>query len=357
MRFINCLLSILIFLLFSKCIDNQNNKKPNITSKVVSEIITNKDSLLVKGMVLIPSGIFEMGSVNEEGFYDEYPKHVVKINSFWMDKTEVTNAQFKKFVDETGYITTAEKKIDWDEIKEGLPVNTPKPHDSLLEPSSLVFRYTESSVNLQDHTQWWKFQKGANWKNPWGPGSSIDGKENYPVVHISWNDAQAYCEWAGKRLPTEAEWEYASRGGINHSVYSWGNQIINAGLPKANTWDGEFPYKNSLKDNFEFLAPVKKFIPNGYGLYDIAGNVWEWCYDWYRHDYYKEFENNIADNPIGPESSLDPNEPYLPKKVMRGGSFLCNDSYCSGFRNSMRMKTSPDTSSIHAGFRTVLDAS
>ena len=164
MRFINCLLSILIFLLFSKCIDNQNNKKPNITSKVVSEIITNKDSLLVKGMVLIPSGIFEMGSVNEEGFYDEYPKHVVKINSFWMDKTEVTNAQFKKFVDETGYITTAEKKIDWDEIKKGLPENTPKPHDSLLEPSSLVFRYTESSVNLQDHTQWWKFQKGANWK-------------------------------------------------------------------------------------------------------------------------------------------------------------------------------------------------
>ena len=357
MRFINSLLSVLIFLVFSNCIDNQNYKKPNITSKVVSEIITNKDSLLVKGMVLIPSGIFEMGSVNEEGFYDEYPKHVVKINSFWMDKTEVTNAQFKKFVDETGYVTTAEKKIDWDEIKKGLPENTPKPHDSLLEPSSLVFRYTESSVNLQDHTQWWKFQKGANWKNPWGPGSSIDGKENYPVVHISWNDAQAYCEWAGKRLPTEAEWEYASRGGINHSVYSWGNQMINAGLPKANTWDGEFPYKNSLKDNFEFLAPVKKFIPNGYGLYDIAGNVWEWCYDWYRHDYYKEFKNNIADNPIGPESSFDPNEPYLPKKVMRGGSFLCNDSYCSGFRNSMRMKTSPDTSSIHAGFRTVLDAS
>ena len=357
MRFINCLLSILVFLVLFNCIDNQNYKKTNITTKVVSEIITAKDSLLVKDMVLIPSGTFEMGSVNKEGFYDEYPRHVVKINSFWMDKTEVTNAQFKKFVDETGYITTAEKKIDWDEIKKGLPKNTPKPNDSLLEPSSLVFKYTESSVNLQDHTQWWKFQKGANWKNPWGPGSSIDGKDDYPVVHISWNDAQAYCEWAGKRLPTEAEWEYASRGGINHSVYSWGNQIINTGLPKANTWDGEFPYKNSLKDNFEFLAPVKKFIPNGYGLYDIAGNVWEWCYDWYRHDYYKEFENNIADNPIGPENSFDPNEPYLPKKVMRGGSFLCNDSYCSGFRNSMRMKTSPDTSSIHAGFRTVLDAS
>jgi len=351
-----------LFKSFVSCSEKPKNSnsfpKSQIKEKtgIVSNIESIKDSILVSGMVLIPSGTFEMGAVNLNGFADEFPKHKVKINSFWMDISEVTNAQFKKFVDKTDYITTAEKKVDWDEMKKDLPSNTPKPHDSLLSPSSLLFHYTSSPVKLNDYSQWWKFTKGVNWKTPWGPGSSIEGKDDFPVVHISWNDAQEYCKWAGKRLPTEAEWEYASRGGLKHSVYSWGNFPISLISSKANTWNGSFPNKNSMEDDFEFLAPVKNFPPNGYGLYDISGNVWEWCSDWYDYNYYRLFENKIADNPIGPSSSYDPNEPYLAKKVMRGGSFLCNESYCSGYRNSMRMKTTPDTSSIHAGFRTVVDA-
>ena len=325
-------------------------------TRVVSGVESIEDSILVSGMVLIPSGIFEMGAVNSNGFSDEFPKHKVKINSFWMDISEVTNAEFKKFVDETGYITTAEKKVDWDEMKKDLPPDTAKPDDSLLAPSSLLFYYTSFPVELNDYSQWWRFTKGVNWKNPWGPNSSIEGKDDFPVVHISWNDAREYCKWAGKRLPTEAEWEYASRGGLERSVYSWGNSPLSIISSKANTWNGSFPNKNSMEDNFEFLAPVKKFPPNGYGLYDISGNVWEWCSDWYDYNYYKLFENKTADNPIGPQTSYDPNEPYLAKKVMRGGSFLCHESYCSGYRSSMRMKTTPDTSSIHAGFRTVVDA-
>ena len=352
-------------LLFNSLINcSEKTKRSNSSSKfqikektrVVSSVESIEDSILVSGMVLIPSGNFEMGAFNSNGFADEYPKHKVKINSFWMDISEVTNAEFKKFVDETGYITTAEKKVDWDEMKKDLPPGTTKPHDSLLAPSSLLFYYTSFPVELNDYSQWWKFTKGVNWKNPWGPDSSIEGKDDFPVVHISWNDAQEYCKWAGKRLPTEAEWEYASRGGLERSVYSWGNSPLSMISSKANTWNGSFPNKNSMEDNFEFLAPVKRFPPNGYGLYDISGNVWEWCSDWYDYNYYKLFENKIADNPIGPQTSYDPNEPYLAKKVMRGGSFLCHESYCSGYRNSMRMKTTPDTSSIHAGFRTVVDA-
>ncbi len=351
--------------LFNSLINcSEKTKRSNSSSKfqikektrVVSSVESIEDSILVSGMVLIPSGNFEMGAFNSNGFADEFPKHKVKINSFWMDISEVTNAEFKEFVDETGYITTAEKKVDWDEMKKDLPLGTAKPHDSLLAPSSLLFYYTSFPVELNDYSQWWKFTKGVNWKNPWGPDSSIEGKDDFPVVHISWNDAQEYCKWAGKRLPTEAEWEYASRGGLERSVYSWGNSPLSMISSKANTWNGSFPDKNSMEDNFEFLAPVKKFPPNGYGLYDISGNVWEWCSDWYDYNYYKLFENKIADNPIGPQTSYDPNEPYLAKKVMRGGSFLCHESYCSGYRNSMRMKTTPDTSSIHAGFRTVVDA-
>ena len=314
---------------------------------------SNKN-LSKNGMVFIPGGEFEMGGDGEEARPDEFPKHTVVINSFWMDETEVTNDQFKKFIDETGYITTAEKAIDWNEIKKILPPNTPKPHDSLLEPASLVFFETKVN-NLYDFSQWWKLKKNANWKQPFGENSNIKDKGNHPVVHISWEDAMAYCNWSGKRLPTEAEFEYASRGGLNNNLYSWGNESVNKGIIKANIWDGEFPTKNETTDNYYFTAPVKSFKPNGYGLYDLGGNVWEWCFDWYHSEYYNMISKKIADNPKGPERSFDPMDRYSPKKVMRGGSFLCNDSYCSGFRNSMRMKSTPDSSSLHTGFRTVMD--
>ena len=315
-----------------------------------------KDKLVSKeGMVFIPGGNFDMGGDNEEARSDEFPKHQVTVSSFWMDIAEVTNAQFKKFIDETGYTTTAERKIDWDEISIMLPPDTPKPHDSLLSPASLVFKEVSTS-NLNDYSKWWSLVKGANWKQPFGPGSDIIGKENFPVVHVSWEDANAYCEWSGKRLPTEAEFEFASRAGKINSVYTWGNEKVDNGVLKANTWDGEFPKKNTIKDKFYYAAPVKSFKPNNYGLYDLAGNVWEWCSDWYHANYYSMLPKQGSVDPTGPDSSYDPVEPFSEKKVIRGGSFLCNDSYCSGYRNSARMKTTPDSSSLHTGFRTVVSA-
>ena len=309
-----------------------------------------------QGMVLIPEGSFVMGADDDQAWRDEYPEHEVQVNAFWMDIHEVTNAQFEAFVEATGYITTAEKAVDWEEVKKELPPNTPKPDESLLAPASLVFVATEGPTPLNDVSRWWQWRKGANWRNPEGPDSNIDGKEDHPVVHVSWYDANAYCQWAGKRLPTEAEWEYASRGGLKDAVYAWGDEDLLAGKPKANTWEGVFPYNNRLLDGFYLTAPVKSFQPNGYGLFDMSGNVWEWCADWYNETYYKSLSDNITKNPKGPETSYDSNEPFSQKRVTRGGSFLCHNSYCSGYRNSMRMKTTPDTGSIHTGFRAVMNA-
>ncbi len=309
----------------------------------------------VAGMVLIQGGVFEMGGDNEQASPDEFPKHTVEVTPFYMDVTEVTNAQFSKFVEATGYITTAEKKPDWEELKKTVPPGTPKPPDSLLVAASLVFKPTGGPVNLNDYSQWWSWVKGASWKHPEGLGSSIEGKDEYPVVHVSWDDAMAYCQWAGKRLPSEAEWEFAARGGLVNNIYPWGNEHINAGKPKANSWEGKFPYFNEKKDGFIELAPVKSFPPNGYGLYDMAGNVWEWCSDWYDYNYYKQLGGKRTVNPHGPEKSFDPQDPYTPKKSLRGGSFLCNDAYCSGYRVARRMKSSPDTGLEHTGFRCVKD--
>jgi formylglycine-generating enzyme required for sulfatase activity len=266
----------------------------------------------------------------------------------------VTNAQFAAFVEATGYVTTAEEAVDWEEIKKELPPGTPKPDASQLAPASLVFVATDKPVSLRDVSQWWQWKQGANWRQPEGPGSSIVGKENHPVVQVSWFDAVAYCEWSGKRLPTEAEWEYASRGGLKDAVYAWGNEDLRSGKPKSNTWEGAFPYRNDQNDGFYTTAPVQSYQANGYGLHDMAGNVWEWCADLYHEDYYKTLGGKTTLNPQGPESSYDSNEPFALKRVSRGGSFLCHDSYCSGYRNSMRMKTTPDTGSMHTGFRTVV---
>jgi formylglycine-generating enzyme required for sulfatase activity len=302
-------------------------------------------------MIWILGGTFSMGGDNKEAQLDEYPKHTVTVSGFWMDKTEVTNAQFAAFFKATNYITTAEKKPDWNQLKKQLPPGTAKPDESLLVAASLVFSPPDHPIDLNDYSQWWAWKKGASWRHPQGPGSDIKGKENYPVVHISWYDAVAYCKWAGKSLPTEAEWEFAARGGLKDNVYPWGNEGVNAGKTKGNFWDGHFPDKNTETDHYYHTAPVASFVPNGYGLYDMAGNVWEWCADYYNNNYYSR--SNGSTNPTGPVKSYDPDEPFATKRVIRGGSFLCNDSYCSGYRVSRRMKSTEDSGMEHVGFRCV----
>jgi len=306
-------------------------------------------------MNYIPGGSFVMGGDSIWGRPDEFPRHQVKVSSFYMDKHEVTNAQFRAFVEATNYVTTAERKPDWEEIKKQLPAGTPKPADSLMVAASLVFSPSNHPVSLNNASVWWKWVPGADWRHPQGPKSNIVGKDNYPVVQVSWDDAVAYARWAGKRLPTEAEWEFAARGGKPNSIYPWGDEPVNKGVIKANTWQGNFPNENAEKDHYYRAAPVMTFSPNGYGLYDMAGNVWEWCSDWYRPYYYAACaQKGLLTNPAGPADSYDPQEPTVPKRVVRGGSFLCTDQYCSGFRVSARMKTSPDTSLEHTGFRCVV---
>lgn len=307
-----------------------------------------------EGMIWIKPGIFLMGADNNQASPDEYPKHKVIVNGFWMNTTEVSNAIFARFVKATGYITTAERKPEWNELKKQVAPGTPKPDDSLLVAASLVFSPPNHQVDLNDYSQWWAWVRGADWKHPHGPGSSIKGKGNYPVVHISWFDAVAYCRWAGKRLPTEAEWEWAARGGLQNKIYPWGDEPVDEGKVKANTWQGHFPDHNILRDKFYGLAPVASFAPNGYGLYDMAGNAWEWCADYYNSRYYQSITYETAD-PKGPILSFDPNEPYAKKRVIRGGSFLCNDSYCSGYRVAGRMKSTEDSGMEHLGFRCVQD--
>jgi len=312
----------------------------------------------IPGMVWIPGGIYDMGASDSDrmALSHEKPKHTVKVDGFYMDETEVTNAQFSRFIEATNYITTAERPVDWELIKQQLPPGTPKPHDSLLLPGSLLFKKTKESVpNLYDFSQWWRWTNGANWKQPEGKGSSIDGKDNHPVVHVSYEDAMAYCHWAGRRLPTEAEWEFAARGGKRDKIYFWGD-LTDKLSSYVNSWEGEFPVDNTQADGFEKSAPVKTYPPNGYGLYEISGNVWEWTSDWYSSQYYQYCkENSITNNPKGPNEAFNPNNPYVDERVIRGGSFLCNASYCASYRVSSRMATDPSTSLEHLGFRTVMD--
>ena len=341
---IQSLFYCIIILLVLAC-----NQHPNIIVKTSNENSFLNSETSYKNMVFIKGGSFEMGADNNQADKDEYPKHKVTVDGFWIDSTEVTNEQFARFVKETNYVTTAEKKIDWEELKKQVPEGTPKPPEDKLQPSSLVFNMIDT-----DAKGWWLLVDGADWKHPSGPKSSIVGKENYPVIQVSWDDAQAYCKWAHKRLPTEAEWEFAARGDLKNNIYSWGNEAVDEGKPKANSWQGDFPKTNTLRDKFLKAAPVKSFPANGYGLYDMAGNVWEWCNDWYDYNYYTTVSNGVK-NPKGPSKSYDPDDLYAQKHTIRGGSFLCNDGYCSGYRNARRMKETPDTSMEHIGFRCVSD--
>jgi formylglycine-generating enzyme required for sulfatase activity len=291
-----------------------------------------------EGMVWIPGGEFWMGS--DEGQSDERPVHQVRLEDFFLDETEVTNAEFAKFVEATGYVTVAERKPD--------PKDFPGVPEEALVPGGVVYKRPSGPVTLRNHLNWWEYVPGAQWRHPLGPDSDIEGKQDHPVVQVCWEDAVAYCEWAGKRLPTEAEWEYAARGGLDRKPYVWGEEKVPEGTWMMNIWQGNFPLNNELADGFEDTAPVKSYPPNGLGLYDMAGNVWEWCSDWYRPDTYTEAPR---ENPQGPETSFDPREPGVPKKVSRGGSFLCSDNYCIGYRPSARMKNTIDTGLCHTGFR------
>ena len=308
-------------------------------------------------MAYIPEGIYDMGSSNPNmALRRELPQHRVKVNAFYMDIHEVTNAQFSAFVAATNYKTIAEREIDWEIFKKQLPENTPKPNSDILKPGSMVFVANNDIYNLIDISQWWRWTVGANWKHPNGPGSSIHGKAQDPVVHICYNDALAYAKWCGKRLPTEAEWEWAARGGLKNKIYPWGNLSVEEGRPKCNYWTGIFPIQNTKEDGFDGVAPVMQYEPNGYGLYDMAGNVWEICEDWYDENYYSSSNlSETQDNPKGPKTWNYPMEPMDPKRVIRGGSFLCNDSYCSSYRVSARMPFSQETGMSHTGFRCVKD--
>lgn len=343
--------------------DEKSNKKEEILPKIILKekvsIVEKPENIEVPlGMVWIPGGEFQQGAVAHDHMAMEHekPAHLVLVDGFFMDVTEVTNAQFSKFVEETKYVTMAEKAIDWEEMKKQLPEGTPKPHDSILQPGALVFKKTKSSLpNLYDFSQWWEWKIGANWKHPNGPESTIQGKENDPVVQISFEDALAYCKWAGRRLPTEAEWERAARGNQMKAIYFWGDDASSL-TTKANTWEGEFPVNNTLADGYERRAKVKSYPSNDFGLYDMAGNVWEWTTDWYSTEYYQKLKDTgVATlNPQGPKKTNNPNNPYAQEKVIKGGSFLCSDSYCASYRISARMNTSTDSGSEHVGFRTVL---
>jgi formylglycine-generating enzyme len=307
------------------------------------------------GMVWVPGGEFTMGTDAEVGWADEKPAHRVRVDGFFMDEHEVTNVQFRAFVAATGYVTTAEKAPSVEEILRQSPPGTPPPPKEKLVPGSLVFRPTKGPVDTRDFAQWWHWTPGASWRHPEGPGSTIDGKDEHPVVHVSWDDAVAYAKWAGKRLPTEAEWEFGARGGLDGKLYVWGDEPFSEAKPQCNIWQGDFPYRNTAKDGFERTAPVKSFAPNGYGLYDMAGNVWEWCADWYGRDLYRTRVGRVTVNPTGPDRSSDPLHPFEPRRVQKGGSFLCNDSYCSRYRPSARHGGTPDTGMSHLGFRCVAD--
>ena len=300
------------------------------------------------GMIWIAGGTFDMGA-NDPMFEDAQPVHPVSVNGFWMDETEVTNAQFQSFVDATPYLTIAERVPKAEDYPGAKP--------EMLFAGSVVFAPPDHAVPLDNHFQWWNYVAGADWKHPEGAKSSIEKRMDHPVVHVAYPDVLAYAAWAGKRLPTEAEWEFAARGGLKQKKFVWGDVFRPAGHYMANTFQGHFPEKNTAADGYRATNPVKAFPANRFGLYGMAGNVWEWVSDWYRADYYRQLGTGaVTTNPQGPSSSLDPSEPGVAKRVQKGGSFLCTDQYCARYMPGGRGKGALDTGTNHLGFRLVKDA-
>ena len=307
------------------------------------------------GMVWIPGGEFSMGCLDPRSLphggpdpmADARPVHRVRVNGFWMDATEVTNKQFAAFVAATGYVTVAERTPRAEDFPGAPPEN--------LVAGSVVFTPPAEPVPLDDHLRWWAYVKGADWRHPSGPDSTLEGHDDEPVVHVAFEDAEAYARWAGKRLPTEAEWEFAARGGLTGSTYPWGDDFLPNGRWMANTWQGRFPGENTGDDGYPSLAPVGRFPPNDYGLHDMSGNVWEWCSDWYRPDTYAKAAatGGVAIDPRGPDSSFDPLEPGQAKRVQRGGSYLCSESYCARYIVGTRGKGEISSATNHIGFRCV----
>jgi sulfatase modifying factor 1 len=307
------------------------------------------------GMVWIPGGEFSMGCADPRGqpfggpdpMRDARPVHRVQVDGFWMDRTEVSNAQFAAFVAATGYVTVAERSPRAEDFPGAPPEN--------LVPGALVFTPPDGPVSLADHYVWWSYVPGADWRHPTGPNSSIEGRDDHPVVQIAHDDAVAYAQWAGKRLPTEAEWEFAARGGLAGTMYPWGGEFQPGGTFMANTWQGAFPGNDSGADGHAGVAPVGRYPANAYGLHDVSGNVWEWCSDWYRHDTYATAIAGPSPqrNPAGPPDSFDPLEPGERKRVLRGGSFLCSDQYCARYIVGTRGKGESSSGANHIGFRCV----